>query len=299
MKRTIIPIFALAIIAAGCEDIYEGEAPNYIQDVKVSFNPEIEPYGESDSEDMAAGADAGVFMIKYGTDFSAENIINGMSNTRFVTDAEGLLNVPQGSETILFPAEANKYDFILYSPYRETLDAGNTISLDLDAADTENLLYSDSAKGKYKSASAVKVEFRHVPAKMSMNITNGQGITEDDLKSLDVTFSGMYSTGVLDLLKGSVSYTGEAGKLDAEVASDGKSAEVLILPTAPETAAGGRELIFSTGGVTHSYIFDASQVFEMGKEYVLDVTVSVPGISIEISEIKDWTVETVDGVSSL
>ena len=84
MKRTIIPIFALAIIAAGCEDIYEGEAPNYLQDVKVSFNPEIEPYGESDSEDMAAGADAGVFMIKYGTDFSAENIINGMSNTRFV-----------------------------------------------------------------------------------------------------------------------------------------------------------------------------------------------------------------------
>lgn len=83
------------------------------------------------------------------------------------------------------------------------------------------------------------------------------------------------------------------------MASDGKSAEVLILPTAPETAAGVRELIFSTGGVTHSYIFDAAQVFEMGKEYVLDVTVSVPGISIEISEIKDWTVETVDGVSSL
>ena len=299
MKRTIIPIFALAIIAAGCEDIYEGEAPNYLQDVKVSFNPEIEPYGESDSEDMAAGADAGVFMIKYGTDFSAENIINGMSNTRFVTDAEGLLNVPQGSGDILFPAEVGKYDFILYSPYRATLDAGNTISLDIDAEDTHNLLYSDSAKGKYKSASAVRVEFRHVPAKVRINLANGQGITEEDMRNLKVTFSGMYSTGSLDLLDGSVTCSGSSGELDADVSADGKSAEVLILPTDPESAAEERKLTFSTGGITHSYLFDTSQVFEMGKEYVLDVTVSVPGISVEITEIKDWTVETVDGVSSL
>ena len=300
MKRKVIPAaVAIAVLLSGCENIYEGEMPDYLQDVKVSFNPVVESYDGSDAEDMAQGTDAGVFMMKYGTDFSPENIVCGISNTRFVTDAEGLLNVPQGSEDILFPEAADKYDFILYSPYSGTLGEGNTISVDINSPEAENLLYSDSAKGKYKSASAVKVEFRHVLAKVTMNITNGKGISEDDLRNLKVSFNGMNSKGTLDLRSGEVSGNDTPGTLHADVSADGKTAEVLVLPTDPDAVQEKRELVFSTGDVTHSYLFDAGHIFEMGKQYVLDVTVSVPGITVEITEITDWDVETEDGVSSL
>lgn len=297
-------MFSLLIFAGGlfsaCEDINEGGGKSYNPEIAVTFASKIVAYAPTDTEEWTGGESVGVFMKKNKGGFAAEDIINGVSNRRLIAGIDGSLCVPENEQSIIFQQDASKVDFILYHPWSEMLSE-NGIPIDVgDQADKAKYgtLYSNNASGKYKSQNAVKVEFRHIPAKIVLKITNGTGIEEEDLSSLRVEARGVHTAGVLSLETGSVSCAGSTGTISVPVSADGRHAECVLLPTT-ELPAPGRVLMFSVKEIAHTYRFDENFRFEMGKQYTLDVVVSSPGIEVTIRTIEDWALDDETGDATL
>lgn len=213
-----------------------------------------------------------------------------------IADADGSLCVPENEPSIIFQQDASKVDFVLYHPWLEILPE-NGIPVDVsDPANKEKYgtLYSNNATGKYKSQSPVKVEFRHIPAKIILEMTNGTGVEAEDLKSLQVEARGVYTAGLLALDTGIVTPAGNIGTISVPVSDDGRHAEYVVLPT-NELPSSGRDLRFTVKDIAQTYSFDENLRFEMGKQYTLDVVIANPGIEVTIRTIEDWIVDDETG----
>lgn len=295
-------IFWLAVMAAlpGCEDINKGGEPNYLLDVAVTFKSEIAAYDTTQDEAWEGGENIGLFMKKNQANLDAENIVNGVGNRRLIAADDGTMSVPEDEQDIMYQSDASKVDFILYAPWSEKL-SNNALTIevgDQSATEKYDFLYSNNATGKYKSMSPVKTVFKHIPAKITMSVTNGEGITEEDLAALRIVCHGMYATGSFSLETGTIAYTGDVTPITVNVADNGRTAECVLLPTV-EVPVLGRMLKFTVNNIEHIHRFTEDFLLEMGKQYVLDVKVSVPGIDVTIREIKDWTVEDESGEAIL
>lgn len=292
-------IFTGSLFSA-CEDINEGGGQNYNPEVAVTFASKIVAYAPTNTEEWTGGESIGVFMKKNKGGFTSEDIINGVSNRRLIAGIDGSLRVPENEQSIIFQQDASKVDFVLYHPWSEMLPE-NEIPIDVsDQVDEAKygMLYSNNASGKYKSQNSVKVEFRHIPAKIVLEITNGTGVEKEDLSSLRVEARGVHTAGVLSLETGSVTCTGSTGTISVPVSADGQHAECVLLPTA-DLPAPGRVLRFSVKEIAHTYRFDENFRFEMGKQYTLDVVVSNPGIEVTIRTIDDWILDDEIGDATL
>lgn len=293
----VIGILSLAgSLFSACEDINEGGGKDYNTEVEVTFASKIVAYDSNDTEEWDGGESVGVFMKKNKAGFAAEDIVNGVSNRRLIADADGSLCVPENEPSIIFQQDASKVDFVLYHPWLEILPENG---IPVDVSDPENkekygTLYSNNATGKYKSQSPVKVEFRHIPAKIILEMTNGTGFEAEDLKSLQVEARGVYTAGLLALDTGIVTPAGNIGTISVPVSADGRHAEYVVLPT-NELPSSGRDLRFTVKDIAQTYRFDENLRFEMGKQYTLDVVIANPGIEVTIQTIEDWIVDDETG----
>lgn len=278
-----------------CEDINAGGEEAKNPEIEVTFTSAVYEYG-ADTE-WAGNESIGIFMKKNkAEDLSDGNIVNGTANRRFTAAADGTLSPASEEEAFIYQQDGSKVDFVAYYPYRTTV-SGGTLAIG-SAGDNSEVLYSNNATGKYKGKASVKLNFGRTTSKIIMNIANGVGVSEDDLETIEVKVNGMYTGGILNLATGNVEYTGSPETITATVSEAGKKAELVVMPTV-STPAAGRKIIFSAAsGVSQIYDFAADHKFEMGKQYTLDVTFSISGIEVTISDITDWVVEEETGNAS-
>lgn len=285
IKNLIMLSFSMCILIA-CEDIYEGGENRLQTEVAVSFKSAITPYDKDYAEVWKGGESVGVYMIKNKADFTAENCINNVFNKKITAQTDGILTVPE-SETFLYPTDDTKVDFVLYTPWQSDI-ADNCLKLDVtnrEKSESSDYLYSNNAKNKYRTTSPVRAVFKHLLSKMILRITNGEGISAEELKSMKITCTNLPATGKFSLGLAELVETGEPNDIAISVSEEGTYAECALLPV-----TGNGLLQFEMTNNQYNKKM-GTLTFEMGKQYIFDAVVSLSGIEIALKEIEDWEVE--------
>lgn len=290
MKKSNILLFSFIVVAlTACVDIYKGPESIYDQELEVVLKPSMQ--GWSDEETLPEGMRAGLFVDAPGGGLSQQSVYPGLFNLELKMDAEGSL---KSSTALYYPEEGNKFDFILYSPHR---DLGENTTIEFaSASEAASLLYSGNLRGKYKSLSVLKPVFKHAAAKIVLNLQAGVGVTEDEIISSEIMLTNATTSGTFNLSDGSFVPDGDKSEIDFVIS--GLNAECLVLPTAAdakETSA-LRVLIGDNAFVVR---IPGQNIFEYGKCYTFDVTVSISGIEISLDEINDWVANEEGGNAEL
>ena len=220
------------------------------------------------------------------------------SNCKYTTTAEG----QQGSftaaegQTIYFPTNGDTRDFIAYYPWREYLTESSTYNVDVTDQSTQeaiDLMGADKVTDKSKDDPAVAFTFTHKLVKLYMNIKpDGSSLDLSDLEGLKVTITNQRTKATYDVLAGggvTVETSGDTKEITLKTASDGTSAEGIVLP-AEDT--NGMLLTFKlkdqttfTWAVKNA---EKSQKFIAGNKYLYTITVGKTALEVT-STVTDWT----------
>lgn len=155
----------------------------------------------------------------------------------------------------------------------------------------------------YSSGSPASLAFKHLPAKVVVNLTNGDGLTADEVTSATVTLvSQTLTSGTITVNEDSKTYT--------VVQAAGGSAE--ITPQKITQAAGGYQqtvqalvapqqmkdtkfikVTIGTGTAARDYYYtpteDADGKLETGNQYTYNITVKKTGLSVSGVTAGEWT----------
>ncbi|RHH80288.1 fimbrillin family protein [Parabacteroides merdae] len=289
MKKQALLIFASAALLAGCsneenEGMTAGDGRVALQ---VSSGIDVQTRAHDGSWDK--GDAIGIYMLDDDTPES--------SNCKYTTTAEG----QQGSftaaegQTIYFPTNGDTRDFIAYYPWRD-LKGSTTYNVDVTSQTFQeaiDLMGAAKVTGKSKSDPAVAFTFTHKLVKLYMTIKpDGSSLNFSDLAGLKVTITNQRTKATYDVLAGggvTVDTTGNAEEITLKTASDGTSAEGIVLP-AEDT--NGMLLTFKlkdqttfTWAVKNA---EKSQKFIAGNKYLYTITVGKTALEVT-STVTDWT----------
>ncbi|MBC5612760.1 fimbrillin family protein [Bacteroides hominis] len=289
MKKQALLILAAAALLAGCsseenEGMTAGDGRVALQ---VSSGIDVQTRAHDGSWDK--GDAIGIYMLDGGAPES--------SNCKYTTTAEG----QQGSftaaegQTIYFPTNGDTRDFIAYYPWRD-LKESTTYNVDVTDQSTQeaiDLMGAAKVTDKSKDDPAVAFTFTHKLVKLYMNIRpDGNSLNSADMEGLKVTITKQQTKATYDVLAGggvTVDTSGDAKEITLKTASDGTSAEGIVLP-AEDT--GGMLLTFKlkdqttfTWAVKNA---EKSQKFIAGNKYLYTITVGKTALEVT-STVTDWT----------
>lgn len=298
MKKQALLIFASAALLAGCsseenEGMTAGDGRVALQ---VSSGIDVQTRAHDGSWDK--GDAIGIYMLDDDTPES--------SNCKYTTTAEG----QQGSftaaegQTIYFPTNGDTRDFIAYYPWREYLTESSTYNVDVTDQSTQeaiDLMGAAKVTDKSKDDPAVAFTFTHKLVKLYMNIRpDKSSLNLSDLVGLKVTITNQRTKATYDVLAGgnvTVETSGDTKEITLKTASDGTSAEGIVLP-AEDT--NGMLLTFKlkdqttfTWAVKNA---EKSDKFIAGSKYLYTITVGKTALEVT-STVTDWTPGNDDGES--
>ncbi|WP_308573206.1 SUMF1/EgtB/PvdO family nonheme iron enzyme [uncultured Sanguibacteroides sp.] len=247
-----------------------------------------------------------------GTDILASNI--EYAADKIGTDDKGRSTatfIPVGEHPIYYP-RTSKVDFYVYYPH--TAKGNNSGELDeyynytIDLSDQSNpaaidVLYADK-KEVARSSAPIELSFKHVFAKVTLNVTAGDGVAAADiaaLKSEDVKMQFPYSS----LVKVQLWNQGETQTSKTAIfpqvpaykestASDKTDAtfSVIVCPNIDEKTP----VRFTIGEETYTVTLDPTVTttgrWFSGYNYVYPVTVRKKSVEVaDEPDIKDWEEE--------
>lgn len=299
MKKQALLIFASAALLAGCsseenEGMTAGDGRVALQ---VSSGIDVQTRAHDGSWDK--GDAIGIYMLDDDTPES--------SNCKYTTKDEkqqGSFTAAEG-QTIYFPTNGDTRDFIAYYPWREYLTESSTYNVDVTDQSTQeaiDLMGTAKVPDKSKSDPAVAFTFTHKLVKLYMNIKpDGSSLDLSDLEGLKVTITNQRTKATYDVLAGgnvTVETSGDTKEITLKTASDGTSAEGIVLP-AEDTA--GMLLTFELGsGENFTWAVknaSKSQKFIAGSKYLYTITVGKTALEVT-STVTDWTPGNGDGGES-
>lgn len=296
MKKQALLIFASAALLTGCssdenEGMTTGDGRVALQ---VSSGIDVQTRAHDASWDE--GDAIGIYMLDGETQES--------SNCKYTTSStakEGSFTAAEG-ETIYFPTDGGKRDFIAYYPWRK-FTAGSTI-YEVDVTDQTSqpaidLMGAGKVTGKDKDHPSVAFVFTHKLVKLYMTIrADGSSLSDSDLEGMTVMLTNQYSKATYDVLKGGdvTVDTKEGTKvITLKTAADGTSAEGIVLP-AGDTE--GMLLAFKLdNGTTFTWAVkeaEKSKQFDAGSKYLYTITVGKTGLEVT-STVTDWEPGNGDG----
>jgi len=189
------------------------------------------------------------------------------------------------SETLYYPQDGSKVDFIAYHPYKTPL-TGHTYNIDVSnqsAPAAIDVLYSNNAAGYDKTSGTVDLRFAHALAKLTVNVTAGTGAP--GLAGLAITLGGQYKSGNLSLSDGSTFTALQTGDIAMREVTAGAAYEAILIP---QGAVTGSKALFTVG--SNTYEWDISAInFQPGMKYTYTVTVDKTGITVAAGDITGWT----------
>lgn len=297
MKKQALLIFASAALLAGCsseenEGMTAGDGRVALQ---VSSGIDVQTRAHDGSWDK--GDAIGIYMLDGGAPES--------SNCKYTTTAEGQEGSFTAAEgqTIYFPTNGDTRDFIAYYPWRD-LKGSITYNVDVTDQSTQeaiDLMGAAKVTDKSKDDPAVAFTFTHKLVKLYMNIRpDGNSLNSADMEGLKVTITNQRTKATYDVLAGggvTVDTSGDTKEITLKTASDGTSAEGIVLPA---ENTNGMLLTFKlkdqttfTWAVKNA---EKSQKFIAGNKYLYTITVGKTALEVT-STVTDWTPGNDDGES--
>ncbi|WP_455665055.1 fimbrillin family protein [Phocaeicola sp.] len=298
MKKQALLVLASAALLAGCSnENNEGMTdPDGRVALEVSSGIDVRTRAHDDQWDK--GDAIGIYMLNGTTPESV--------NCKYTTAAdakEGSFSAADG-QTIYFPIDGAKRDFIAYYPW-QNIPAGSTAySVDVTTQTTQkaiDLMGAAKVTGKDKNQPAVAFLFTHKLVKLYMTLKpDGSSLNANDLEGMTVTLTNQRTKATYDVLtNGSVTVdtSGELAVITLNTAADGTTAEGIVLPTGDTS---GMLLTFAlNGGETFTWaVHDAelSKLFAAGSKYIYTITIGKTDLKVT-STVTDWTSGNGDGES--
>lgn len=296
MRRNRQNIFMAAalLLMAGCGNDNDGTPPDGGDRVALQVSSGIQTRAY---DNFWENGDAiGIYMLKTGT----ATISESAENRKYTTTDGSNTFTTTADQTVYFPIDNSKVDFVAYYPYQQTLTNGafaldvstqtNLPSIDLMTAGVKSTEAEPLDKNHYK----VLFKFYHRLTKLELNISTGRGITAEDLKGLKVEVTKQRTSGSYDPqleIPGVDSEPVQTVELNTN--ADGTLAQAILLPT---TAAGGindiltgREFIFTlkTTGEVFRWAVPDDKGFERGDKNIYDITINRTGVDVS-AKIEKW-----------
>lgn len=289
MKKQALLIFASAALLAGCssdenEGMTTGDGRVALQ---VSSGIDVQTRAHDATWDK--GDAIGIYMLD-GTKQES-------SNCKYTTNStaeKGSFTAAEG-ETIYFPTDGGKRDFIAYYPWRAFVGGSTIYEVDVTDQTSQpaiDLMGAGKVTGKHKNDPTVAFVFTHKLVKLYMTIqADGSSLSDSDLEGMTVTLTNQRTQAKYDVLKGgdvAVDTSGETKDIILKTAADGTSAEGIVLP-AGDTE--GMLLTFTLkDGPTFTWAVKEapkSKQFDAGSKYLYAITVGMTGLEVT-STVTDW-----------
>ncbi|MDR2809710.1 MAG: fimbrillin family protein, partial [Tannerellaceae bacterium] len=255
----------------------------------------------------------GIFMvmangqITNSTDCLADNKKHTITNT---TTGE---MAPDGGTPIYYP-QSGTVDFVAYYPYGDKgTNAGqvngSTYIYKVSVADQNapaaiDVLYAKKEGVSKSKTVPVDLQFSHALSKITLNVTNGEGITAGDISGLTadkVVFKGMPIEASIALQDGTVTAGSDLSQtfnpLKATAPPSGYQATFSAI-LVPQAGTSGRTVTFTAGGTPYIWTIPNSDVFSSGRHYTYTITVKQSGIEVSPVTISKWN-ENNNGTSEV
>lgn len=295
MKKQVLIALTAIVLLAGCSDNADTGTENDRR-IPLLISGGIDLKTRAHDKIWDAGDAIGIYMTDAGTVTVAE----GAENRKYVTADGDKAFKPAESQTIYFPINGDKVDFLAYYPYEQTLTNGallidvnnqtNQQAIDLMTARTVSTAKEPLDKDHYK----VSLNFTHRLTKLSLTIAAGNGISPRDLKGLKVEITNQRTEGSCDPLFEAFGVASEPIKpVVLRTMADGTSAEAILIPTTEAEGinpiVAGRQLVFTLTGTGEIFRWNISddKAFKQGDKNIYDITINRTSLDVTAT-IEDW-----------
>lgn len=231
---------------------------------------------------------------------------------KYIADANGKLTIAPGEEIPRWSGSNDKKTVVAWYPYSDKLP--ETFTMEKKQREDENYYKSDFllAKEARISFGNPEITFRHLPAKVVVNVKAGDGVAEADMSNLRVSIHNHFS----DELHLTKFTSGKINPTDGTVEPlpDRTREDSLYMNALPRPASGFiksfRALLVPqvlTKGVPFLKVYtiqkgwfyytpqrDGELSLEPGKKYVYNITVMKDGLSVVRYEDGEWDTEEKD-----
>ena len=272
----------LSIFLLACEDIYEGGREIQL-DLPVQLKASVAAFDRDNPESLPVSQSLGVFM----TPSDSESQLTASACMEMVPDTDGNLSLKGSDQTLLYPKNVQKVNFICYAPFNASMPADCTLPVDVTTpskARESDYIYTIT-RNKYPALAPVKLQLGHVLSSIQFVAVAGEGFTDSDLQSMTISIEDVSASGTFRLDDGSITTDAIPGNMTLTTSADGHLVSGLIIPQQAgivlKCNIGGMEFHKKLGNMT----------FDGGHQYTYDITVSPPGIEVHLREINDWIVE--------
>lgn len=247
---------------------------------------EIKVSTRASDGNFESGDAIGLYVVNYvnGSSASLASSGNYANNVKFTYNGSSWT----GGTTLYWSSDDVKADFYAYYPYATVTDAtAYTFSLKTDQSLAADHKASDFLWGKLAgqspTESTVNISVNHMFSKAIINVQAGDGFTEEELNSSDMSVGiyGVMTQARINLGDGSISATGTATSVTAFKTANCKFQALVVPQTVEETDL----VIVTMNG--NSYPLTQSMTFESNKEYIFTITLSKTSSGISVS-VEPW-----------
>lgn len=261
--------FAAALVSCGSDEAVLGDGEQPESGRPLEFIATMEGMQTRSAEVKTAWAEGDVIGVKISTDAGKTG--------QYSLNADG--TVKEAITSVSWQASGTA-DITAWYPFE---DKPNVDIKDQTGGYAEIDFLGAELKGKeFTEGVTVELPFKHLMTKVQCKLVAGDGITDADLSSATVEFSGAtYVTFSEGTVSGSNYFSVKPYK-----SSDGIYSALLV----PHTDKDGYKLITVTVGGNKFYYKPAGGVnLEAGKQYNYKIKVKKTGIEVESVTIGDWT----------
>lgn len=280
---------AALTLLAGCTNDNEGTdtpADGWVA-LQVSSGIDVQTRAHNDTWDKNDAI--GIYMLK---DATVEAANHKYTTTEGGTDGTF---APADGQTIYFPVDGTKRDFIAYYPYRD-LAGSSTYTVDVTTQTSQeaiDLMGAAKVEGKDKNHPEVAFVFTHKLVKLALTIQpDGTSLSASDLAGLTVTLTNQKTGATYDVVKGgAVAISdGNVTAITLKTAAEGTSAEAIVLPN-DDTKDMLLEFKLKDSDDTFKWAVKEaplSKQFAAGSKYIYTVTLGRTAIKVT-STVTNWT----------
>lgn len=236
-----------------------------------------------------AGDAIGIYMLNGATD--------GNGNRKYTTAEKtenGSFTAAEG-QTLYFPVDGSRRDFVAYYPYRETLAEGNVYTVDVSHQTPQkdiDLMGAAKVEGKDKLNPKVAFVFTHKLVKLDITLqADGTSLTDDKLAGTTVSISNQQTAATYNVVTGGEATVTAGTAKEIALHTDGLKAEGIVLPAATTENMVLTFTVPKLGNQAFHWSVNSaekSQAFEAGSKYLYTITIGKAGVEVS-SKVEDWT----------
>lgn len=289
-KQAFICALLATILLPGCSEDRENTPQPTDGRVALEATSGIRMNTRAYDKTWEAGDAIGIYMLN-------GDVTDGNGNRKYTTAEKtenGSFTAAEG-QTLYFPVNGEKRDFVAYYPYRETLADGNVYTVDVSRQTPQkdiDLMGATKVTGKDKLNPKVAFVFTHKLVKLDITIkADGTSLKDADLAGTTVSISNQQTAATYNVVTGGEATVTAGAAKEIALHTDGLKAEGIVLPAA---STENMVLTFTVPGLGGQAFHwnvnsaDKSKTFEAGSKYLYTITIGKAGVEVS-SKVEDWT----------